>query len=130
VRAGPARLPAVDRPQIDRARARGERFERALDVGAPGSRSDGKAVLERSVARDHLPENPQHAGEILAAGPAMHDRPDRRASRSGSKLRTNAPGAGPIAAQTASIDAITDATRPNASPAATNATTSRSSRRS
>ena len=50
-------------------------------------------------------------------------------SRSGSKSRTNAAGSGPSTAHTDSIDAITEATRPNARPAAMKPTTSRSSAR-
>ena len=122
VRAGVARRAAVDRPQIDRPRAARECLERVFDIRRGRIETSDERALEEPSLCDQTLQNP--ATRPRGRSPRVQ-RCTRDAaaalSRAGSNSRTNAAGAGPITAHIASMDAMTDATRPNASPAAMNA---------
>jgi hypothetical protein len=73
-RAGRLRLAAVDRRQVDRPRAAGERLESRADVGRGGIKAERKRALERSVLVEQAAQDPDERRQIPAPRPPVAER--------------------------------------------------------
>ncbi len=74
--AGALRHPAVGATDVERQRPRRKAVERGADVGARRrSRLPGRMLRSSRDSLEHLPQDPEQRGDVVAARPAVHHRP-------------------------------------------------------